>query len=229
MHHRKIKTNEELVSRIIQNTRAGRTETPSPGTANFELLPGTDNCLLRSSHVVIAAIEELIKDRGNPRPLKRREQFVEPTLNNLTDLKTRKARKRRENPHGNDGVVAVEFLATGSHDYLSAMSYTEIRRYFEVCKAFFDSKMSAENCVHSVVHLDQRTPNAKCIYLPMICDIDNRSNAGKKGIPTWRYSAATLMGGASHLMREWQDELHAALNDNGYPVNRGNLVSPFGG
>lgn len=227
MHQQKVKTNEELAARIGHNARDVQPKNADKKrkNLNFDLLGEGIGLGMPTGQEVVTRIEKLVKERGNPKPLKSRKEFVEPTLAELKALKTKKARKRRENPNGNDGVVAVEFVATGSHEYLNAMSRAEIERYFGVCKDFFDSKMGPSNCVQAAVHLDERTPNAHFTYLPMICEIDKRSNLGKQGIGTWRYSALSLVGGESERMREWQDELHAILNKNGFAVDRGEIGS----
>jgi len=72
-----------------------------------------------------------------------------------------------------------------------------------------------EQVLHSVIHLDEKTPHIHCVVVPLIKKFDKRTNTERYTISKKQYIRDKI-----HLS-ELQDKYHKRLTDKGYDLERG--------
>ena len=72
-----------------------------------------------------------------------------------------------------------------------------------------------EQVLHSVVHLDEKTPHVHCVVIPLVKKLDNRTNTERYTISKKQYIRDKI-----HLS-QLQDLYHKRLTDKGYDLERG--------
>lgn len=108
-------------------------------------------------------------------------------------------------------------LFTATHEFFKDMSKEDIKKWAEVCMEFVykDLGYTKEQVLHSVVHLDEKTPHVHCVVVPLVKKYDKRTNTKRYTISKKQYIRDKL-----HLS-ELQDLCHKRLIDNGYDLERG--------
>ena len=72
-----------------------------------------------------------------------------------------------------------------------------------------------EQILHSVIHLDEKTPHIHCVVVPLVKKLDKRTNTERYTISKKQYIRDKI-----HLS-ELQDKYHKRLTDKGYDLERG--------
>ena len=116
-----------------------------------------------------------------------------------------------------NNVVADELLFTSDFDFFKGMSKKQIKKWADTCMEFVynDLCYTKEQVLHSVVHLDEKTPHIHCVVVPLVKKIDNRTNTERYTISKKQYIKDKI-----HLS-QLQDLYHKRLTEKGYDLERG--------
>ena len=114
-------------------------------------------------------------------------------------------------------VVADELLFTATNEFFKDMSREDMLLWANTCMEFVynDLGYTKEQVLHSVVHLDEKTPHIHCVVIPLIKKYDKRTNTERYTISKKQYIKDKI-----HLS-ELQDKYHKRLNDKGFDLERG--------
>lgn len=114
-------------------------------------------------------------------------------------------------------VVADELMFTATNEFFKNMTKEDIIDWANTCMEFVyeDLGYTKEQVLHSVVHLDEKTPHIHCVVVPLIKKIDKRTNTERFTISKKQYIKDKI-----HLS-ELQDKYHKRLTDKGYDLERG--------
>jgi hypothetical protein len=105
-----------------------------------------------------------------------------------------------------DSVLMVETLITASPEFLGAMNTPDALEFLSRAHRFIEGKIGAANIVSSVVHLDEKTPHLRLVFVPVTED--------------GRLCAKEILGNQETLSR-WQTELHASMSERYPELERG--------
>ena len=169
---------------------------------------------------------ELIKDNIEIVPLA--EKYVKGFYN-LTKEYKKEHDKRMENERDDrkrtfkemldksNNVVADELLFTATNEFFNGMTKEDIKEWADTCMEFVynDLGYKKEQVLHSVVHLDEKTPHIHCVVVPLVKKFDKRTNTERYTISKKQYIRDKM-----HLS-ELQDKYHKRLTDKGYDLERG--------
>lgn len=114
-------------------------------------------------------------------------------------------------------VVADELIFTASPTFFTNMNKEEIKAWANTCMEFVykDIGYSKEQVLHSIIHLDKKTPHIHCVVIPLIKKYDKRINKEKWTISKKHYIKDKI------YLSELQDKYHKRLVLNGYDLERG--------
>ena len=114
-------------------------------------------------------------------------------------------------------VVADELMFTATHKFFDNMSKEEIMRWADTCMDFVynDLGYTKEQVLHSVVHLDEKTPHIHCVVVPLVKKLDKRTNTERFTISKKQYIKDNI-----HLS-ELQDVYNLRLREAGFELERG--------
>ena len=114
-------------------------------------------------------------------------------------------------------VVADELLFTATSEFFKNMTIDDIKDWANTCMEFVynDLGYTREQVLHSVVHLDEKTPHIHCVVVPLVKKFDNRTNTERYTITKKEYIKNKI-----HLS-QLQDMYHKRLVDKGYDLERG--------
>ncbi len=114
-------------------------------------------------------------------------------------------------------VVADELMFTATHKFFDNMSKDEIIEWANTCIDFVynDLGYTKEQVLHSVVHLDEKTPHIDCVVVPLVKKLDKRTNTEKFTISKKQYIKDNI-----HLS-ELQDIYNLRLREAGFELERG--------
>lgn len=114
-------------------------------------------------------------------------------------------------------VVADELLFTATNEFFKEMTKEDIIDWANTCMEFVyeDLGYTKEQVLHSVVHLDEKTPHIHCVVVPLVKKFDKRTNTERYTISKKQYIKDKI-----HLS-ELQDKYHKRLTDKGYDLERG--------
>ena len=114
-------------------------------------------------------------------------------------------------------VVADELLFTATSEFFKEMTIDDIKDWAETCMEFVynDLGYTREQVLHSVVHLDEKTPHIHCVVVPLVKKFDNRTNTERYTITKKEYIKDKI-----HLS-QLQDMYYKRLVDKGYDLERG--------
>ena len=75
-------------------------------------------------------------------------------------------------------VVADELLFTATNEFFKDMSREDILLWANTCMDFVynDLGYTKDQVLHSVIHLDEKTPHIHCVVIPLIKKYDKRTN-----------------------------------------------------
>ena len=132
---------------------------------------------------------------------------------------TRLSRKKtfRQALDDSKSVVADEMLFTSDSNFFKDMSNEEIIRWANCCMDFVynDLGYTKEQVLHSILHLDEKTPHIHCVVVPLIRKFDKRTNQERYCISKKQYIKNKV-----HLS-ELQDKYYQRLIDNNFNLQRG--------
>ena len=116
-----------------------------------------------------------------------------------------------------NSVVADELLFTSDNDFFKNMSKKDIKKWADTCMEFVyeDLGYTNEQILHSVVHMDEKTPHLHCVVVPLIKKFDKRTNTEKYTISKKHY----IKSGA--YLSELQDKYWQRMVDKGFKLERG--------
>ncbi len=114
-------------------------------------------------------------------------------------------------------VVADELLFTATNEFFKDMTREDILDWANTCMEFVynDLGYKKEQVLHSVIHLDEKTPHIHCVVVPLVKKLDKRTNTERYTISKKQYIRDKI-----HLS-ELQDKYHKRLTDKGYDLERG--------
>ena len=113
--------------------------------------------------------------------------------------------------------VADELVFTATNSFFNGMNREEIKEWANTCMEFVykDLGYNKEQVLHSVVHLDEKTPHVHCVVVPLVKKLDKRTNTERYTISKKQYIKDKIQ--LSHL----QDLYHKRLTEAGYDLERG--------
>ena len=116
-----------------------------------------------------------------------------------------------------NNVVADELLFTATNEFFKDMTRDDIKDWADTCMEFVynDLGYTKEQVLHSVVHLDEKTPHIHCVVVPLVKKFDKRTNT-----EGFTISKKQFIRDKIHLS-ELQDKYHARLVSKGYDLERG--------
>lgn len=116
-----------------------------------------------------------------------------------------------------NNVVADELLFTATNEFFKGMTKEDIKEWADICMEFVynDLGYTKEQVLHSVIHLDEKTPHIHCVVVPLIKKFDKRTNTERYTISKKQYIRDKM-----HLS-ELQDKYHERLTNKGYDLERG--------
>ena len=116
-----------------------------------------------------------------------------------------------------NNVVADELLFTATNEFFKDMTRDDIKDWANTCMEFVyeDLGYTKDQILHSVVHLDEKTPHIHCVVVPLVKKFDKRTNTERYTISKKQYIKDKI-----HLS-ELQDKYHKRLTDKGYDLERG--------
>lgn len=114
-------------------------------------------------------------------------------------------------------VVADELLFTATNEFFKNMTREDILDWANTCMKFVyeDLGYTKDQVLHSVIHLDEKTPHIHCVVIPLVKKLDKRTNTERYTIFKKQYIRDKI-----HLS-ELQDKYHKRLTDKGYDLERG--------
>ena len=116
-----------------------------------------------------------------------------------------------------NSVVADELMFTSDNEFFKNMSKKDIKKWADTCMEFVynDLGYTKEQVLHSVVHMDEKTPHLHCVVVPLIKKFDKRTNTEKYTISKKHYMKS------GEYISELQDKYWKRMNDNGFKLERG--------
>jgi hypothetical protein len=116
-----------------------------------------------------------------------------------------------------NNVVADELLFTATNEFFKDMTKEDIIDWANTCMEFVyeDLGYTKDQVLHSVVHLDEKTPHIHCVVVPLVKKFDKRTNTERFTISKKQYIKDKI-----HLS-ELQDKYHERLTSKGYDLERG--------
>ena len=114
-------------------------------------------------------------------------------------------------------VVADELMFTATNEFFQYMSTEDIKNWANTCMEFVyeDLGYTKEQVLHSTIHLDEKTPHIHCVVIPLVKNLDKRTNTERFTISKKQYIKDKF-----HLS-ELQDKYHKRLTDKGFDLERG--------
>ena len=133
-----------------------------------------------------------------------------------TERKSRK-KKYHDMLNSSRNCVADELMFTATSEFFKNMTREDIYEWANTCMDFVfnDLGYPKEQVLHSVVHLDEKTPHIHCVVVPLVKKIDNRTNTERYTISKKQYIKDKI-----HLS-QLQDLYHKRLTEKGYDLERG--------
>lgn len=113
--------------------------------------------------------------------------------------------------------VADEMIFTSDPEFFKDMSKEEILRWANGCMEFVykDLGYTKEQVLHSVLHLDERTPHIHCVVVPLVKKFDKRVNKERYSISKRDYIKD------QNYLSILQDKYCFRLNNLGFKLERG--------
>ena len=113
--------------------------------------------------------------------------------------------------------VADEMIFTSGPEFFKDMSKEEILRWANGCMDFVynDLGYTKEQVIHSVLHLDERTPHIHCVVVPLVKKFDKRVNKERYSISKRDYIKD------QNYLSILQDKYCFRLNNLGFKLERG--------
>ena len=93
-------------------------------------------------------------------------------------------------------VVADELLFTATSEFFDNMTIDDIKEWANTCMEFVyeDLGYKKEQVLHSVIHLDEKTPHIHCVVVPLVRKFDNRTKTERYTISKKQYIRPVRQG-----------------------------------
>ena len=145
-----------------------------------------------------------------------KEYKKEHEIRMKTERKSRQ-KKYHEMLNSSRNCVADELMFTASPDFFKDMTRDYVKSWADTCMEFVynDLGYTKDQILHSVVHLDEKTPHVHCVVIPLVKKIDNRTNTLRYTISKKQYIKDKIE------LSQLQDMYHKRLTDKGYDLERG--------
>ena len=131
----------------------------------------------------------------------------------------RKSRQKKyhEMLNSSRNCVADELMFTATPEFFKNMTREDIKEWADTCMEFVynDLGYTKEQILHSVVHLDEKTPHIHCVVVPLVKKLDNRTNTERYTISKKQYIKDKIQ------LSRLQDMYHKRLTEKGYDLERG--------
>ena len=113
--------------------------------------------------------------------------------------------------------VADEMIFTSGPEFFKEMSKEETLRWANGCMEFVykDLGYTKEQVLHSVLHLDEKTPHIHCVVVPLVKKFDKRVNKERYSISKRDYIKD------QNYLSILQDKYCFRLNNLGFKLERG--------
>lgn len=113
--------------------------------------------------------------------------------------------------------VADEMIFTSGPEFFKNMTKEEILKWANGCMEFVynDLGYTKEQVLHSVLHLDERTPHIHCVVVPLVKKFDKRVNKERYSISKRDYIKD------QNYLSILQDKYCFRLNNLGFKLERG--------
>ena len=113
--------------------------------------------------------------------------------------------------------VADEMIFTSDQEFFKDMTKDEILKWANGCMDFVynDLGYTKEQILHSVLHLDEKTPHLHCVVVPLVKKFDKRVNKGRYSISKRDYIKD------QNYLSILQDKYCFRLNNLGFKLERG--------
>ena len=113
--------------------------------------------------------------------------------------------------------VADEMIFTSGSEFFKDMTKEEILRWANGCMYFVynDLGYTKEQVLHSVLHLDEKTPHIHCVVVPLVKKFDKRVNKERYSISKRDYIKD------QNYLSILQDKYCFRLNNLGFKLERG--------
>lgn len=113
--------------------------------------------------------------------------------------------------------VADEMIFTSDQEFFKDMTKDEILKWANGCMDFVynDLGYTKEQILHSVLHLDERTPHIHCVVVPLVKKFDKRVNKERYSISKRDYIKD------QNYLSILQDKYCFRLNNLGFKLERG--------
>ena len=113
--------------------------------------------------------------------------------------------------------VADEMIFTSGPEFFKNMTKEEILKWANGCMDFVynDLGYTKEQVLHSVLHLDERTPHIHCVVVPLVKKFDKRVNKERYSISKRDYIKD------QNYLSILQDKYCFRLNNLGFKLERG--------
>lgn len=113
--------------------------------------------------------------------------------------------------------VADEMIFTSGPEFFKDMTKEEILRWANGCMYFVynDLGYTKEQVLHSVLHLDEKTPHIHCVVVPLVKKFDKRVNKERYSISKRDYIKD------QNYLSILQDKYCFRLNNLGFKLERG--------
>ena len=133
-----------------------------------------------------------------------------------TERESRK-KKYHEMLNSSRNCVADELMFTATSEFFKNMTREDIKEWANTCMEFVynDLGYTKEQVLHSVVHLDEKTPHIHCVVVPLVKKLDNRTNTERYTISKTQYIKDKIQ------LSQLQDMYHKRLTEKGYDLERG--------
>ena len=145
-----------------------------------------------------------------------KEYKKEHEIRMKTERKSRQ-KKYHEMLNSSRNCVADELMFTASPDFFKNMTREDIKEWADTCMEFVynDLGYTKDQVLHSVVHLDEKTPHVHCVVVPLVKKLDNRTNTERYTISKKQYIKDKIQ------LSRLQDMYHKRLTEKGYDLERG--------
>ena len=113
--------------------------------------------------------------------------------------------------------VADEMIFTSDQEFFKDMTKDEILKWANGCMEFVynDLGYTKEQVLHSVLHLDEKTPHIHCVVVPLVKKFDKRVNKERYSISKRDYIKD------QNYLSILQDKYCFRLNNLGFKLERG--------
>lgn len=156
--------------------------------------------------------------------IKYREKFYEITKNyrkehdeKMTTIRQDRYKSFEQMVDDSKSCVADEMIFTSDQEFFKDMTKDEILKWANGCMDFVynDLGYTKEQILHSVLHLDEKTPHIHCVVVPLVKKFDKRVNKERYSISKRDYIKDQTN------LSVLQDKYCFRLNNLGFKLERG--------